>query len=122
MGYMTTADEQRTSSSGGRTDFDPNEYRMTIGEHLEELRGRLILGLMGFVVAACITLPLGKRVINVFCRPLTNALWRCNMNPQMYYREAAEPFMVYMNISLISAGVLASPWLLYQLWKFVAAG
>ena len=30
--------------------------------------------------------------------------------------------MVFIDISLISAAALASPWILYQLWQFVAAG
>ena len=30
--------------------------------------------------------------------------------------------MVYVKISMITAAAIASPWLLYQLWQFVAAG
>ena len=34
-----------------KLDYDPDEYRMSIGDHLEELRWRLILSLIGFGVA-----------------------------------------------------------------------
>jgi sec-independent protein translocase protein TatC len=102
---------------------DPEHYRMSIGEHLEELRGRLILGLMGFLVGAIIALALGKHVIiPFFTHPLTQAQVRCGLNPQLYYTEPAQPFVVYMEISIICGTVIASPWLLYQLWQFVAAG
>src|SRR6185369_10543309 len=37
-------------------------------------------------------------------------------------KEVSESFMVYVKISMISAAVLAGPWMLYQLWQFVAAG
>jgi Sec-independent protein secretion pathway component TatC len=36
--------------------------------------------------------------------------------------EASESFMVYIKISMITAAALASPWLIYQVWQFVAAG
>ena len=39
-----------------KRDFDPDSYRMTIGEHLEELRWRMILGLGAFFVCAFIFL------------------------------------------------------------------
>jgi sec-independent protein translocase protein TatC len=100
----------------------PDEYRMTIGEHLEELRWRLILGLMGFAVAAVVCLIWGTDVLGVFCKPLTDVLRHNNVNTQVYFTQMTDPFMVYIKISLISAAVLASPWLVYQLWQFVAAG
>ena len=34
--------------------YDPNSYRMTIGEHLEELRWRLMLGLGAFLAIAIV--------------------------------------------------------------------
>lgn len=33
-----------------------------------------------------------------------------------------EPFMIYMKVSMMSGVVIASPWIAYQLWLFVAAG
>ncbi len=101
---------------------DPDAYRMTIGQHLEELRTRLILGLIGFVVAAIVCFIFGDRVVWAFCRPLMYALERNKLNPQIYYTDVADTFMVYVKMSLISAAAIASPWLLYQLWQFVASG
>jgi sec-independent protein translocase protein TatC len=40
----------------------------------------------------------------------------------MIYTEPAQPFIIYMEVSFICGAVLASPWLLYQIWLFVAAG
>ena len=105
-----------------KQDYDPDHYRMTVGEHLEELRSRLIFGLIGFVVAFAICCALGKHVIWFFCRPLEMALIHNDINPQVYFTDVAGPFVTYMEISMICAAVLAGPWLLYQLWQFVAAG
>jgi sec-independent protein translocase protein TatC len=105
-----------------RKEFHPDDFRMTVGEHLEDLRRRLILGLLAYVVAFAICLALGKHVIWLFCRPLEMALIHHDINPQIYFTDVAGPFVVYMQISMICGAVLASPWLLYQLWLFVAAG
>ena len=41
-----------TDSTESESLFDPDSFRMSIGEHLEDLRWRLIIALLGFVVAA----------------------------------------------------------------------
>jgi sec-independent protein translocase protein TatC len=102
--------------------FHPDDYRMTLGDHLEELRGRLFLAVGGYVLALIVCFSLGERVVRFFIRPLVYALEQDDLTPQIYTTEAAEKFMVYVKISMISAAALASPWLLYQLWQFVAAG
>lgn len=102
--------------------FDPDLYRMTIGEHLEELRTRLVRGLIGFAVALAFCLVYSDRVISTFCEPLLKVLREEAQNPQLVVDNVTEGFMVYMTISLISAAALASPWILYQLWQFVGAG
>lgn len=104
------------------THFDPDEYRMTVGEHLEELRRRLLLSLVGFVIAICFCFWYAPQIVIEFCRPLTETLAKHNINPQLVWDEAFEGFMVVIQITLITAFAIASPWILYQLWQFVAAG
>lgn len=95
---------------------------MSLGDHLEELRRRLLLGIGGFVIAFVICCLNGNYVISAFCRPLLIAMRDANVNPQIYYNQVSDGFMVYMEISVISALALSSWWILLQLWKFVAAG
>jgi len=101
---------------------NPEEYRMTIGEHLEELRRRMILGMVGFVVATIVCMALGERVMIVFCKPYLTAARDAHVTPQFVYTQISEVFMNYLKVSLISALAIASPWMIYQLWQFVAAG
>lgn len=101
---------------------NPDQYRMTLGEHLEELRRRLILALVGFGIALVACLVFGRDVMAMFCRPLITTLREYDVNPQMYFMDLADPFMVYLKISMIVALVIASPWIVWQLWLFVAAG
>src|SRR5579884_2561812 len=120
---MTTASATPpTTKSNKREHFDPDEFRMTIGEHLEELRWRLILGLIGLFVAVVVCMTFGERMIEVFCAPLVRGLLSHHINPQLVINGLTEGFMTYLQISMICAGVLAGPWILYQLWLFVAAG
>jgi sec-independent protein translocase protein TatC len=95
---------------------------MSLGDHLEELRRRIILGLLGFALVAAVLLIFGDQVMLIFCRPLFKALQRQNLNSQIYYTQLAEGFVVWFRIALLSAAALSSPWIIYQLWQFVAAG
>jgi sec-independent protein translocase protein TatC len=114
--------ETKSSVKKANGEFDPDDYRMTIGEHLEELRRRLVFALVGFALVLVLCLVYGRRVETAFCAPLINELESHSINPQLVVDELGEGFMVYISISLISAAALASPWMLYQLWLFVAAG
>ena len=105
-----------------KTSKDPEDYRMSIGEHLEELRNRLFLGAIGFIVAFAVWMFFGTQAVTIFCRPLQIALWRNGLPMSIYFTSVEEPFMVYIRVSLILAFVTASPWLLYQVWQFIAAG
>ncbi len=110
------------TATASKTKHDPEEYRMTIGEHLEELRKRLFLGMIGFIIAFAVFMYFGEEVLNFLCQPLFDAQTRNKLSPQAYSSEAAEVFMTYIKAAMISAGVCAGPWMLYQLWLFVAAG
>jgi sec-independent protein translocase protein TatC len=95
---------------------------MSIGDHLEELRRRILLGLAGLAPAAVICLVFGQRILYILCRPLVVALQKNGISPQLYTHEAPDAFMVYVKVCFIAAGALAGPWIIYQVWQFVAAG
>ena len=103
--------------------FDPDSYRMTLGEHLEELRRRLIWALLGFGVALVVCLLVGKdRLVVFFCRPLLDAQQSFDLSTQLQEQTPGSVFMLYLKVCLITAAALSAPWSLYQLWRFVAAG
>lgn len=105
-----------------KTSDDPDQYRMTLGEHLEELRKRIIYALLGFIVVGAVCAIWGQKVIQFFCQPLVNVLVEQRISPQLYFTAAGDPFTVYMKITVIAAAVIAGPWIIWQLWLFVAAG
>jgi sec-independent protein translocase protein TatC len=103
---------------------NPDEHRMTIGEHLEELRKRLFLGLGGFMLAFIIFMipSVGEHVVYYVCRPLFIALAHNKLPAQVHFTDPAEVFMTYIKAAMISAAAIAGPWIIYQMWLFVAAG
>jgi len=101
---------------------DPDSFRMTVGEHLEELRWRLILALVGFFAAMLACLLFAEKVVSFFCAPLTRQLIKHDINPQIFYNNLTEPFMTYLKITMICAVAIAGPWIIFQIWQFIAAG
>jgi sec-independent protein translocase protein TatC len=116
---MTTVDAPAPSLKQG---FDPDEFRMTIGEHLEELRKRLIYGLLGFAVALIGCMAYGERVVTIFCAPLFHGLQKHDIDSRLVTNALTEGFMTYLQISIVCGIVIAGPWMIYQLWLFIAAG
>lgn len=119
---MTTAAPEKPKKHNRRAADDPELYRMSLGDHLEELRWRLILGLLGFVVVFAVCLYFGNTVASWFCRPLLSALKDHGLPPWTVDRELGGSFMVYIRVSLVTAAAISAPWMVYQIWLFVAAG
>jgi sec-independent protein translocase protein TatC len=119
---MTTTASPDNKTSAKPSAFDPDSYRMTMGEHIEELRRRILIALAGMAVAAAFCFFYAGQVFAFFCRPMIDELQRQNLNTQLFYTELSEPFMVYIKVALICAAALSAPWMLYQLWQFIAAG
>ena len=96
---------------------------MSFGEHLEELRRRIIYSLVGLVLACIICYIWGDHIIETLSAPYYLAMRENGFDdPRMVQLNPIEPFMEYFKICLEFGLVLAGPWILYQLWLFVAAG
>jgi len=92
---------------------------MSLGDHLEELRTRLISAIIGLVIAVVICLCFGKYIVVFIEKPFIDELGEDAILQSI---APAEGIISYMKIGLIAGVVLASPWIFYQLWQFVAAG
>lgn len=115
--------DQQFSLGAVRSDFDPDSYRMSVGDHLEELRSRLIKAMVGVFVAFFGGLIVAKGYLLPFVAgPLIAALKEADVTPQMFFTNVTDPFFVYLRLSMIAAFVVAGPWVLWQAWQFVAAG
>ena len=97
----------------------PLDTTMSLGDHLEELRGRLILALVGLTIGAVIGLVFCSRIIAFVQKPYVAA-----MGPDAILQVLgpADGIISYIKIALISGLILTCPWVFYQLWMFIAAG
>ncbi len=98
---------------------EPKEHKMPLTSHLEELRKRLIRSLIAVALAFSVTYYFKERLFEILTRPLVSAL---PQNSYMVYTGLPEAFFNYLKIAFFGALVLASPFILYQIWKFISPG
>ncbi len=95
---------------------------MSFGDHLEELRRRLILSLVGIVVGAGVALAFSKHIQDILVRPLKVVHQKHGEPLKMLALGPADYFLNWLTIGVISGAILVMPWVLYQMWLFVGAG
>jgi sec-independent protein translocase protein TatC len=98
------------------------EAHMSLGEHLEDLRGRVIHALLGLIPIIVLALVFGKEILSFVLQPAYDALKDHGDSTQLILTGPLEGFGTYMKVSIIAAIIVGSPWVLYQLWKFVSPG
>lgn len=92
---------------------DPLDTTMSLGDHLEELRMRLLLALGGLLVAVIVCLiPFFFNYIKSF---IYYPLQKVPEQILLIVLAPADPFIVYMKIATIAGLIIASPWIFYQL-------
>lgn len=100
-----------------------NLKSMSLGDHLEELRARLILALLGFFTGMIVSLFFGKMFLRLMLRPFNHAIEKSGIQDALLQAiDVTEPFMVYLKASMVLAILITSPWIIYQMWAFVSAG
>ncbi len=98
---------------------------MTIGEHLEELRRRLIVGLVALAVAFAACWLFKEELFRLVTGPHRDAMRRQGVvGPESRLAQLSyiEGFFSYCKVCLVSALLVGGPILLWQVWKFVSAG
>ena len=98
------------------------DTRMTLGEHLDELRSRLLKSIYGIAAAFVVCLIFGNRIFGFLAQPLLVALEASGRDPELYVSTLPEAFITYIKVALYSAIFVSAPWTFYQLWGFVAVG
>ena len=88
-------------------------------EHLVELRTRLLRAVAGLMVVFLGLLPFANRLYAWLAQPLLDKLPE---GAHLIAVEVASPFFAPLKLAFFVALVGTMPWLLYQLWAFVAPG
>ena len=96
--------------------------RMSLLEHLGELRSRLRNAAIAFVVAMIGSFVLVERYFDWLTRPVRKGMKDAGHNLNFYAKSLTEPFWVYMKLAMVGALIIAGPFVFWELWRFVAPG
>ena len=91
----------------------------TFISHLLELRDRLLRAVIVWIVVFVCLFPWANDLYTVLAQPL---LAKLPQGGQMIATEVVTPFFVPVKVALMSAFLIALPYILYQAWSFVAPG
>ena len=95
--------------------------KMSFLDHLDELRKRLIACVWGLVVGCAIGFIFVQRIQTFIWLPLFNDLHATN-GAKFMYTTGFEPFMLTMKIGALAGLLIPLPFVVYQLWLFIAPG
>jgi len=95
---------------------------MTLLAHLEELRKRLILSVVGVFAGFLSCWSYADRIFGLMEQPVIQALRRHGLSGGLVYLNPTEPFNLYLEVGLVAGLFVASPFVFYQLWMFIAPG
>lgn len=103
---------------------DGGMLRMSFVEHLEEMRTRIVRAIAGVAVSFLACLVFAPQIWNVVSAPAVDALTKLGVNPpNLAIIEPMEGFsVIWVKVPLIVALFLAAPWVIYQIWAFIAPG
>ena len=100
-------------------DPDVREGRMGFLEHLDELRTRIIRSCMAIGVCMLVAFVFVDRLAGVVLDPIIRTL---PPGSSLVFIRPGEAFSFYLNIAFIGGLLLAAPFVMYQVWGFIAPG
>ena len=89
---------------------------MSLMEHLDELRKRLIKATLFLVLGFCVAYAFHVRLYAIIQAPLDH------LGYQLNYTHPTDPLNLYLKTALYGGFILASPFILYQVWLFISPG
>ena len=96
-----------------------DEAQESFLSHLIELRQRLVRALLAVVIAALPMLYFSSELYDLLAMPLIHSL---PQGSRMIATGVITPFLIPMKIAFMAALLVALPYVLYQVWAFVAPG
>jgi len=111
---MTPSPHERARLSDPRS--------MSFGEHLEDLRRRLIIALVGIVPIFVVALVFGDSLLHFVIAPAERELLHAGLPPKLIYTGPLELLGAWLRVAVVVTLVIGIPWIFYQLWLFIVPG
>jgi sec-independent protein translocase protein TatC len=97
---------------------EPGEGRMTFLEHLDELRKRITHAVVALFVGFLAAFAFIEQIwLFVFARLTADV-----PGGKLIFTEPGEAFFLYLKMAAIAGVLLSSPYVMYQVWLFIAPG
>ena len=98
---------------------DDQDQPMPLVAHLTELRDRLLRALLAILVIFIGLFPFANDIYSFVSEPLRELL---PAGASMIATDVASPFLTPFKLTLVTAIFVAIPYVLYQIWSFIAPG
>ncbi|HEY0493894.1 MAG TPA: twin-arginine translocase subunit TatC [Candidatus Dormibacteraeota bacterium] len=95
------------------------DRRMTVVEHLEELRRVLIISMIAWAAATIVGFLISGFTLEIILGPVKHVL---GPGKPLYFTAPVDKFFLYFKVGVFTGFILASPIILWQVWTFVAPG
>jgi sec-independent protein translocase protein TatC len=92
-------------------------FKLSVLEQLDEFRKRLIRSAIGVGVGVLVAFTIINPIVDFVFRPIRSVL---PPGSKLIYTVPGEAFSVYVTIALIAGIILASPWIMWQVWQLIA--
>jgi sec-independent protein translocase protein TatC len=102
--------------------IDPNARphdEQDLFEHLGELRVRMLRAISYVMVAAAVTWQFTAQIQDFLLEPIQKILKRHNISDTVTTTEPMQAFTTYFQLSLVAAIIIASPLILWEMWRFI---
>lgn len=105
-----------------RDDQDLHRGVMSFGDHLEELRRRIILAVAVPVPLAFVIFSFASTIRGLLADPALDAMAANGLPARLQALGPAEVLTTDIKLSFVGAFVLSAPWIFWQVWKFIEPG
>ena len=102
--------------------MNQNEEKIGFISHLTELRKRLIHCLIFLFSLFAICYFFSEYIYGFLVEPYANAVKNDGVERRLIFTALQETFLTYLKVSFFAAFFVTSPFLLIQIWKFIAPG
>jgi sec-independent protein translocase protein TatC len=89
---------------------------MSLMEHLDELRRRIVHSIIYLGLGCCVAGIFYKQLVNFIQAPLLQ------IHKSLVFTHPMDPLTLDIQVSLIAGAILSSPFILFQVWLFIAPG
>ncbi len=101
------------------SDCELENHEENLTSHLIELRQRIIYILIGVLAVFLVCVPFSQLLFEQFAQPVLQSL---NETEKLIIRKPLDSFLIPLKLCLFLGVLGALPWILYQVWGFIAPG